>query len=63
MEDALLHVFGPAQLGDPREDARRARERAKSPAAPVQLVPGGWERRGTPGNYYIVAVDHAKDPA
>ena len=54
-EDAMLHIMGPAQLGNAREERRRERARATQPVAPPhELVPGGFERRGTPGNYYIV---------
>jgi hypothetical protein len=55
MEDKLLHLYGPAQLGNRAEEARRESVRASEPVkAPAELIPGGWERRGTPGHYYIV---------
>jgi hypothetical protein len=60
LEDALLHVLGPAQLSDPAEDARRDEARSAAPAPPPRtLIPGGWVRRGAPGSYYIVRADQA----
>ena len=52
-ENFLRRFIGPAQVMDPRVGPDKP-----LPPRP-ELIPGGYVRRGTPGNYYIVKTDDA----
>jgi hypothetical protein len=54
VENVIRSFMGPANVMDPR--ARPA----TPPASRGEILPGGYVRRGTPGNYYIVKTDDAR---
>lgn len=53
VENLIRRFMGPANVMDPRSAP------ATPPAARGEILPGGYVRRGTPGNYYIVKTDDA----
>lgn len=55
LERGLSSVFGPAQLGDPREPP------VQRPGEPP--VVGEWERVGPPGARYLVRREQPAEPA
>lgn len=54
LERGIFHLLGPAQITRPDEEPKHG------PAVSHETMPPGYERRGTPGNYYLVRTD---DPA
>ncbi len=54
LERGLVSVFGPAQLGDPREPP------LQRPGEPA--VPWEWERKGPPGAVYLVRREQPAAP-